>query len=96
MDTLEGKPAYEEIMLKLDKVERGNLGDARSVGEGVTELEVDFGPGYRIYIGLIGKNGEIVVLLHGGPKGSKKNQQDDIETAQRYWKECGNEPDQKL
>ena len=41
MDTLEGKPAYEEIMLKLDKVERGNLGDARSVGEGVTELEVD-------------------------------------------------------
>ena len=93
MEALDGTPAYEEIMLKLDKVERGNLGDARSVGGGVVELEVDFGPGYRIYVGLIGKNADIVVLLHCAAKGSKKKQQEDIETAQRYWKECCNEPE---
>ena len=84
MDHLDGQPIYETIMVKLDKVERGNLGDARSVGEGVSELEIDFGDGYRVYFGQIGKRGEIVVLLHGG---TKKTQNEDIKLAKRYWRD---------
>jgi putative addiction module killer protein len=87
MDSLDGQPIYEKIMVKLDKVERGNLGDARSVGEGVSELEIDFGEGYRVYFGQIGKRGEIVVLLCGG---TKKTQSEDIGVAKRYWGEFSN------
>jgi len=93
MDGLEGLPVYELIMLKLDKVERGNLGDARSVGEGVSELEIDYGEGYRVYFGLIGPRGEIVVLLNGG---TKKTQNADIKLAKKYWKALPNEPNTKL
>lgn len=54
MDTLEGQDIYEIIMLRLDKVERGTLGETRPVGEGVSELVIDYGPGYRVYYWSIG------------------------------------------
>jgi len=53
----------------------------KSVGEGVLEYKVDFGPGYRIYFGRDGDT--IVILLTGG---TKKRQQRDIDTAQDYWR----------
>ncbi|MDE0032000.1 MAG: type II toxin-antitoxin system RelE/ParE family toxin [Deltaproteobacteria bacterium] len=65
----------------LDRIERGNFGDHKGVGQGVTELRVDYGPGYRVYFGRDGK--EIVVLLGGG---TKRGQHADIEQAQRNWK----------
>jgi len=68
-------------MSRLDRVEGGNLGVHRSVGDGVTELVIDFGPGYRIYFGQDGM--ELIVLLAGG---EKKSQQADIERAKRYWR----------
>jgi len=68
------------IRIRLNRVRLGNLGDARSVGAGIYELRIHFGPGYRIYFGRSGK--AIVILLCGGDKGSQKQ---DIERAQAYW-----------
>lgn len=60
----------------------GKLGKCRPVGEGVTELKLDFGPGYRIYIGEYGH--KIIILLCGG---DKSTQASDIKTAKAYWKD---------
>lgn len=67
---------------RLDRVERGNFGDTKSLGDGVHELRIDVGSGYRVYYGLDGKS--IVLLLCGG---DKKRQVKDIEQAKRYWNE---------
>jgi putative addiction module killer protein len=68
------------IQARLTSVRAGNLGDHRSVGDGVWELRLDFGPGYRIYYGEV--DNTIVLLLCGGDKSS---QQRDIERAKNYW-----------
>lgn len=68
-------------MTRLDRVERGNFGSHHSVGDGVTELVIDFGPGYRIYFGQDGK--DLVILLIGGDKSSQRT---DIKTAKEYWR----------
>ena len=80
MAQLEGQPAYDKILNRLDRLELGNLGDHKTVGEGVLELRIDFGPGYRVYIGLDGP--DIVVLLVGG---DKSTQSADIKAAKKYW-----------
>ena len=69
-------------MTRLDRVADGNFGDCEPVGEGVSELRIDFGPGYRIYFGQIGN--EIVVLLAGGTKQAQKA---DIKLAKAYWRD---------
>jgi putative addiction module killer protein len=74
-------PLYGRVMARLERVELGNLGDHRGVGDGVFELRIDFGPGYRVYFGVDGS--ELVVLLIGG---TKKTQRRDIETAKQYWR----------
>ena len=58
----------------------GNFGDSKSVGEGVFEMRVHFGPGYRIYFAK--QDRAVVVLLCGG---EKKSQRADIQTAKAYW-----------
>jgi len=68
--------------MALTRIELGNLADHKSVGAGVWELRLDFGPGYRIYFG---KDGDRLVILLGG--GTKKRQQKDIETAKDLWQE---------
>ena len=73
--------AQARIVIALDRLERGNLA-AKSVGAGVMEIRLDFGPGYRIYIG---KDGETLVILLGG--GTKKRQHLDIVAAQQFWRE---------
>ena len=60
----------------------GNLGDCHGVGDGVQELRIDYGPGYRVYFGQVGST--IVLLLCGG---DKSTQAKDIEQAKRYWSE---------
>jgi len=68
--------------VRLDRVSLGNFGDCRSVGEGVQELRIDYGPGYRVYFGQHGST--IVLLLCGGDKDSQAK---DIDLAKHYWKE---------
>ena len=91
--TQEGKAPFEEwlnslrdrkgaakIRVRLDRARLGNLGQYRSVGEGVFELKIDFGPGYRVYFGQEGDT--IVILLCGG---DKSTQYKDIKSAHEYW-----------
>jgi putative addiction module killer protein len=68
------------ILARLARVRLGNMGNTRPVGEGVHELKIDFGPGYRVYFGQDGT--EVVILLNGG---DKRTQEEDIETAKEYW-----------
>lgn len=66
--------------IRIARLRLGNLGDSKSVGQGVYELRVHFGPGYRIYYGLDGE--KLVLLLCGG---DKKTQKKDIEKAKAFW-----------
>jgi putative addiction module killer protein len=77
----DSKTQYK-IDARLERVSIGNLGDYRSVGEGVCELRIKYGPGYRIYFGQIGTT--IVLLLCGG---DKSTQEQDINKAKEYWAE---------
>ena len=70
------------IQARLTAVRTGNFGDRKSVGDGVWELRLAFGPGYRIYYGEV--DNTIVLLLCGGDKSSQRR---DIERAKNYWKE---------
>ncbi len=79
-DSLRDTKAKARIRIRLDRVRQGNLGDYRSVGEGVFELRIDYGPGYRIYFGRI--ESTIVLLLCGGDKSSQDR---DICKAIEYW-----------
>jgi putative addiction module killer protein len=72
--------ARAQIEVRLRRVSVGNFGDCKPVGEGVSELRVDVGAGYRVYYGKHGQ--ELVILLCGGDKGS---QQTDIACAKAYW-----------
>lgn len=69
------------ILVRIDRVEMGNRGDYRSVGEDMYELRFYFGPGYRVYYGEIENR---VLLLCGGDKSSQK---DDVKKAKAYWRE---------
>ena len=64
------------------QAEDGNLGKHRSVGGGVIELKIHFGPGYRLYLGQEGEN--LIILLCGGDKGTQGK---DIRRAQYYWRD---------
>ncbi len=74
--------ARAKVRVRLDRVSLGNLGDCHSVGEGVQELRIDYGPGYRVYFGQVGST--IVLLLCAGDKSTQAN---DIEQAKHYWNE---------
>ena len=78
--SLRDRKTQYKIDTRLERVELGNLGNYRSVGEGVFELKINYGPGYRIYFGQIGTT--IVILLCGG---DKSTQQEDINKAKEYW-----------
>lgn len=61
--------ARARILTRLDRVAEGNFGDSKSVGEGVNELRIDYGPGYRVYYSKRGTT--LVFLLCGGDKNSQ-------------------------
>ena len=75
-------PVKRRILSVVARMEQGNLGDVRGVGEGVIERRIDFGPGYRIYFAWDGP--VLVVLLGGGDKGSQLS---DIVRAKERWRE---------
>lgn len=72
----------KRILARVSRLQQGNYGDCEPVGEGVSELRMFFGSGYRVYFGEHGD--DIVILLCGGDKGSQNK---DIQQAKVYWKE---------
>ena len=81
-DNLKDRRARARIQVRIDRIEMGNFGDIAPVGEGVSELRIFYGPGYRVY--LVQKNSVVVILLSGGVKSS---QQSDITKAKKIAKQ---------
>ena len=79
-DGLRDKRAQARMIARLGQVQAGTLGDCKPVGEGVLELRIDVGAGYRIYCGRHGAT--LVILLCGGDKASQSK---DVERAKEFW-----------
>ena len=77
--TLNAQAALK-VRTSIARMEAGNFSNAKSVGAGLSECRIDFGPGYRVYFG---KDGHRLVILLGG--GTKKRQQNDIDAARGFW-----------
>ena len=82
--------AAVKIRRAIARMEVGNFGDSKSIGKGVTEYRLTYGPGYRIYCGRDGDN--LVILLVGG---TKRRQQNDIARAHEYWVDYKDRMDQE-
>jgi len=78
IDGLQDIRVRARILVRIERLVAGNPGDVKPVGEGVLELRIDYGPGYRVYFTRIGQ--ELIILLGGG---DKKNQSKDIKVALR-------------
>ena len=78
LDSLRDVRARARVQVRIERLAAGNPGDVQPVGEGVSELRIDYGPGYRVYFKKIGS--EVLILLAGGVK---RTQDADIKTALR-------------
>ena len=85
LSALKDIKARAVIRARLNRIQLGNFGDCKSVGEGVVELKIAYGPGYRVYFG---REGELIVVLLCG--GNKASQSKDISQAKTFWKEYKN------
>lgn len=70
LDGLHDERARARVLARVERLLTGNAGDVRPVGEGVSELRIDYGPGYRVY--FVRRGRALVILLAGGNKGSQK------------------------
>lgn len=77
---LADRQARARVLVRVNRMAAGNFGDCKPIAEGVWELRIDWGPGYRVYYAQAGKR--LVLLLTGG---DKRAQQADIATALTYW-----------
>ncbi len=82
LQRLRDSRAVAAITLRMNRAAQGNLGDVRSVGDGVSEIRIRYGPGYRLY--FVRRGSDIVVLLCGGDKGTQGR---DMARAKRIAKE---------
>lgn len=87
---LRDRSARDRIEMRLRRIRAGNLGDWKSVGEGVRELRIDHGPGYRLYFGM--RENTVVILLTGGDEASQRT---DILKAQLLWKQWAETDDNR-
>ena len=78
---LQDRQARARILLRIQRMATGNFGDCKPIAEGVWELRIDHGAGYRVYYARAGE--KLVIILAGG---DKRRQQADINTALEYWK----------
>ncbi len=85
IDDLRDRKGRAFIRARLDRLEHGNAGKCEPVGEGVYELKIYFGPGYRVYFGEDGQT--LIILLCGG---DKSTQNKDIKKAHEYWNDYKN------
>lgn len=81
-DSLRELHTRAKILTRLDRLKLGNFGDCKGLGDGIAELRLDYGPGFRIYYSKIGN--KVILLLCGGVKGSQTK---DINNAKEYLKE---------
>lgn len=82
LNQLRDARARLKIKARLARVALGNIGDCNFIDEGVFELRIDYGAGYRIYFGQVGA--KVILLLCGGDKSSQDR---DIKTAKAYWRD---------
>lgn len=82
LSSLRDQRAVARIVMRIQRLKLGNPGDIKPVGEGVSELRIDYGPGYRVYIAQRGN--ELVIVLGGG---DKSTQTADIQRAKTLAKE---------
>jgi putative addiction module killer protein len=82
---LRDENARARIQIRIRRLSLGNFGDVKPVGDGVSELRIDYGPGYRVYLQ---RQGNLLVLLLAG--GSKRTQDADIAKAKQLAKEAHN------
>ncbi len=85
-DSLRDKVTKVRVRRRLDRIELGNFGDTESVGEGIYELRLHFGAGYRVYFARLGNT--VIVLIGGGDKSSQKK---DIAQAKALWRQYKDE-----
>lgn len=78
LDELRDIQARARVQIRIERLAAGNPGDAEPVGEGVSELRINYGPGYRVYFKQRGR--ELIILLAGGDKSTQSR---DIKTALR-------------
>jgi putative addiction module killer protein len=74
--------ARSRILVRIERLAMGNPGDVKPIGEGVSEMRIDYGPGYRVYFKSFGN--KLIILLAGG---DKRSQSDDIKTALRLMRD---------
>jgi putative addiction module killer protein len=77
-----GRVEAAKVVVAVDRLAAGNLSNVKSVGAGVLELRIHYGPGIRVYFG---RDGERIIVLLGG--GTKQRQQHDIDAARRSWRD---------
>jgi putative addiction module killer protein len=81
LHNLQDEDGRRATLIRIGRLENGSYGDWKSVGQGVSELRIKTGPGYRVYFG---QSGDEIVLLFGGTKSRQNN---DITVAQDFWKD---------
>ncbi len=86
LESLDDRKTRLVVDARIARLRAGNLGDHKPVGEGVSELRIDHGPGFRVYFGRRGR--EVVILLGGGDKGTQNR---DIRRAQELWRQYGHD-----